>query len=212
MYLTALNLHDKRILIVGGGTVATRKISGLLNQGADILVISPKITSEIQEWCKEGQVEWQAEHYTYESLVSFQPHLVFSTTDSSELNTEIAQDAREIGAWVLNTSDSINSDFHSLATIEKHPITIGISTNGASPVLISIIKERVAHAIGDDIIQLATWLRDIRHSSKTSIPSQADRQQLFRQIVQSDILSLLSAGQHDEARAQFDAFTHEALS
>ncbi len=212
MYLTALNLRGKRILIVGGGTVATRKISGLLNQDADILVLSPIITEPIQAWTDEDLIQWKAENYSTEILVSYQPHLVFSATHSSELNAEIAQDAHAIGAWVLNTSDSAHCDFHSLATIEKYPITIGISTSGTSPALIHIIKQRLENSIGEDIIQLANWLGDIRHMSKINIPNQTERQQLFHQIVHSDILPLLGAGQTDEARAQFDAFTHEVLS
>lgn len=212
MYLTALNLSDKRILIVGGGTVATRKISGLLNQSAGILVLSPNITEAIQAWIDEGHIQWKAGNYSRETLVSYQPHLVFSTTNLPDLNAEITQDACEIGAWVLNTSDSAHSDFHTLATIGKYPITIGISTNGTSPALIHIIKQRLENSIGEDIIQLADWLGDIRHISKTNIPSQAERQQLFHQIVHSDILDLLQDGQTDEARAQFDAFTHEVLS
>lgn len=212
MYLTALNLRDKRILIVGGGTVATRKISGLLNQDAEILVLSPNITEAIQAWIDEGHIQWQAENYSSEILASYQPHLVFSATHSSELNAEITQDAHASGAWVLNTSNSTHSDFHSLATIEKYPITIGISTSGTSPALIHIIKQRLENSIGEDVIQLASWLGDIRHMSKTNIPNQTERQQLFHQIVHSDILPLLGAGQTDEARAQFDAFTHEVLS
>lgn len=207
MALAALNLRGKRIAIIGAGTVATRKLSHLLNQGAIIRIISPAISEAIQLQVSNGQIQWIQECYSAESLIAFQAQIVFAATDDAELNHKIADDARKIGAWVNNASDSADSDFHTLATIEKEPIRIGISTQGTSPALVKMIKERIEQAIGDDLLQLAGWLAEIRPTTKDKLATQSERQELFRAIVASDILGLLREGKTDDARARFESLS-----
>lgn len=207
MVLVSLNLQNKRIVIVGGGVVATRKLSTLLKQDADILIISPDITDTIQAWIDNGKLDCLQERYHSDSLFSYKPNLVFAATDNADLNKTIADDARKIGAWVNIASDSEKSDFHSLASVEKDPIRIGISTSGTSPALIKIIKQGIEQTISDDILQLAQWLADIRPLAKAKIPSQSERQDLFRQIVNSNILDLLKKGKIDSAKERFETLT-----
>jgi precorrin-2 dehydrogenase/sirohydrochlorin ferrochelatase len=58
MYTVTLNIRNKKALVVGGGTVATRKIRHLLKEGANVTVISPEATDEIKKWEEKGEVHW----------------------------------------------------------------------------------------------------------------------------------------------------------
>mgnify|MGYP000636576474 CR=1 FL=1 len=209
MVLTALNLQNKRILIVGGGAVATRKLSKFLNQGADVLVISLAVSDEITNLQSEGQVNWKQEAYQSELLVDFQPQIVIAATDDAVLNETVTTDAHKIGAWVNNASDSETSDFHMLADIDKAPIRVGLSTGSTAPSLIKELKDRIIEAIGEDIPTLATWLADIRPMVKDNIANQKERGQFFHKIVASNILDLLEAGEIEAAREHFDKFLEE---
>jgi siroheme synthase-like protein len=111
----------------------------------------------MREWVNDNLLDWMQERYQTDALFVYKPKIVFAATNDCELNDKITSDARKIGAWVNNASDSENSDFHTVATIEKYPIRVGISTNAKSPALTKVLKQRIEQTISDDIVQLATW-------------------------------------------------------
>lgn len=202
-----LNLTDKAVVVVGGGKIAVLKISRLHNAGAKVTVISPEITSEIDE----KRIRWLAQPYSFDALSRCYPVLVFAATDSENINQQVAADSRRIGAWVNVLSDSDASDFHNMAIIEQAPLTIGISTNGTSPAFLKTIKAKIEAALGQNLHILAQWLGEIRSDVKVNIDRQAQRQQIYEQIVQSDVLDLLQAGEIESARAKFDVLLAEVL-
>ncbi|HJV31650.1 MAG TPA: NAD(P)-dependent oxidoreductase, partial [Bacillales bacterium] len=57
-YPIMLRLEGKKIVVVGGGKVAERKVSGLLGTGATIEVISPNLTDELERLAQDGQIQW----------------------------------------------------------------------------------------------------------------------------------------------------------
>lgn len=202
-YPVMLNLKGKSCLVVGGGTVATRKVLTLLEVEAVVSVISPQISARLQNCYDDGLIWWIEQAYQIEFLSACAPILVFAASDSSSLNQQIKQDANRIGAWCNRVDDPENSDFHNMAFIENPPITLAISTNGASPILTKLIKSEIEQFIGSEYSILAHWLKNLRDS--TELENQNERQNLYQRIVQSDVLALLKAGQEAIAREHFEA-------
>src|SRR5205814_2167233 len=105
-----LDLRRKRVVVVGGGEIATGKVRGLLPCGPDpLIVVAPKASDEIQEAARAGQIEWLARPYRDGDLAG--AAVCFAATDDRALNAVVAAEARRIGALVLAVDDVPNCDF-----------------------------------------------------------------------------------------------------
>jgi precorrin-2 dehydrogenase len=211
-YPILLNLTDKQVIVVGGGKVATRKVKNLLDAQARVLVISPDIMPEIQFLVEAQQVEWLNAMYQRDMLNSYMPVLVIATTDNPRVNQTVAQDAHRIRAWInVAAGSSDESDFSNMAVVHHPPLTIALSTNGASPALLHHLKAEIDSAIGDEYTILADWLGEIRQPIKAEIYAQSERQNLYQKILESDILTLLRQEKRDDAWQTFQRILAEGI-
>jgi len=97
-YPIFLDLKDQKILVVGGGKVAERKIKNLLAYGCRIYIISTHFTPELKQLVSENKVE----DIPYESLETLMDDafMIIAATDDPKANTEIALQARKRGVLV----------------------------------------------------------------------------------------------------------------
>lgn len=209
-YPVLLHLQDKQVAVIGGGRVGSRKVKRLLRTGARVLVISPAISADLQALVDDSEIEWIDARYQRDMLNDIMPILVIAATDDSRVNQTVAQDAHRIRALcnVANGS-SDNSDFSNMALIEQPPLTIALSSNGKSPALLRALKHRLEREIGEEYAILADWLGAIRESQNEALPAQSDRQMLYEDIVTSEVLSLLRAGEKAKARRVFEQILPE---
>jgi precorrin-2 dehydrogenase / sirohydrochlorin ferrochelatase len=202
-YPVMLHLENQPCVVVGGGKVATRKVQGLLEAQAYVIVISPTLTPTLARYFELQQISWHASYYAPTDLQYWLPRLVFAATDDSTLNQRIAEDARQIGAWANIADESANGDFSTMATLQRHPLTIALSSDGASPALIATLKQHLGELIGEEYTILAHWLGEIRPTIKAGIPTQEARRAFYHAILASDVLSLLRVGDIENAWALF---------
>lgn len=210
-YLIALHLENKACVIVGGGKVATRKIMSLLESGAFITVISPDVSDSLLDCATQSKITWIRDDYSSDILKQQKPFLVITCTDNDKLNQHVTEDAREIGAIVNNTSAPNQSDFHNMATIQQGNIQVGINSGASSPALVRYLKDEIECVIDDSIEIFSFWLGNLRPIVSDSVVSQPDRQLLYREIITSDVLTLLRSGKIDKARQNFDTIVEEHL-
>ena len=62
-YLLGLRLEGRRVVVVGGGAVASRRVPALLDAGADVLLVSPKVAASLEDLAAAGRVSWEARGY-----------------------------------------------------------------------------------------------------------------------------------------------------
>lgn len=212
-YPVLLHLQDRQVAVIGGGRVGARKVRHLVRAGARVLLISPEASADLQALAADGGIEWIAEPYKRDMLNDSMPILVIATTSDSRVNQTIAQDAHRIRALcnVANGS-SDDSDFSNMALIEKPPLTIALSSNGRSPALVRQLKRQLTKDLGDEYAILADWLGTLRASLPGDSRSQADRQTLYEDIVTSEVLALLRAGDREMARRVFQQILLEGAS
>jgi precorrin-2 dehydrogenase/sirohydrochlorin ferrochelatase len=206
-----LNLEGRGCVVVGGGEVAARKVAGLLAAGAWVRVISPALHPELEQLAAENAITVRRVAYAPGSLFDLHLVLVFAATDSPALNQRIAEEARALGALVEIVNSGAGSDFQNMATIQRGPITVGISTGGASPALAAHLRIRLEKAIGEEYAVLAKWLEEARPLVRNRISVAADRAALWYRILDSSILDELRQGDTITARKNFEAFVREAL-
>src|SRR6266542_3330518 len=134
-----LDLVRRRVVVVGGGQVATTKVSALLPcQAAPLLVVAPHASAFIRE---QPAVEWRAREYQASDLDGAE--YVFAATDDRALNARVAADARARKIPVLAVDDVPNCDFIAPAIVRRGDVVIAISTGGRSPAMARRVREHL---------------------------------------------------------------------
>jgi siroheme synthase-like protein len=183
----ALHVENRRCLVVGGGAVAARKTKSLLECGAQVKIIAPEIGDEMTELLP--RIEYSQRAFEAGDCANFQ--LVFACTNSREVNAQIAREAQEAGALCNIADDPQHSDFHTTSVVRRGPIAIGISSEGASPVLSRHVKEQIENAVGDEYAQLVSLMQNVEIQS---------RGEVWKRVLASDVLELLRTGEMEEAQ------------
>ena len=196
----ALNVHDKRCLIVGGGSVAARKARVLLECGAKLHVVAPELCEELQPFL--SQLEYSARGFEVDDVEDCD--LIFACTNVAGLNAQIAEEAARRKVWCNIADDSDASTFHLAATVRRGEICIGITTNAGSPALAKNLKAEVENCIGDEYVALLELMSTHRESLKQRISDRRVRASLWRMILGSEVLDLLRSGEEREARKKID--------
>jgi precorrin-2 dehydrogenase/sirohydrochlorin ferrochelatase len=210
-YPIALKLQNRRCVVVGGGKVALRKVTGLLAAGAEVYVISREITPELASFASAGNIRLHMGEYEASLLEKIRPSLVFAATNNPLVNQQVAWDAEKMGALVNLVDAPETSDFTNMATLHHGPIMVAVSTEGSSPLLATYLKQQIAHIVGPEYAILAGWMGEVRSIIQNEIPCQADRSVLWRVVLESAVLDLLQAGEIDQARLVFEQLITASL-
>jgi siroheme synthase-like protein len=143
-YPVYLNLAGKRCVIIGGGTIAQGKIGGLLQAGCRITVVSPDATPGIRQAAQRGDVEWLERPYRPGDLEG--AFIGVAATNVWHVNQEIYQEAERLGVLLNVVDDPDQCSFIAPSIVRRDPITLAISTGGASPALARKMRELLSDA------------------------------------------------------------------
>jgi len=144
LFPTFLDLAGRRVLVVGAGTVAAQKIPRLLDAGAQVVVVSPKVVAEI-------------EHLPIEILRRpFAPAdldgawFVVSAAPP-DVNQLVVQEAEQRGVFVNAVDDPRHASAFAGSGFRRGPVTVAISTGGAAPALARVMREALERLVGRDV-------------------------------------------------------------
>jgi siroheme synthase, N-terminal domain len=178
-YPVMLQLRGERCIIIGGGRIAERKVQGLLEAGADqVILVSPQITLRLQELAAGGLLQWQCR--TYQPSDAEGARLLFAATDDAGLNRLIAEDGRRAGAWVNTVDEEAGRGFLNPAVVRRGDLLIAVSATGASPALSIRLKRELEEQYGEEYKYSVEQLRRLRDYMKMAVPGQGERETLLR--------------------------------
>ena len=163
-YPVFLNLAGKRCVIIGGGTIAQGKIGGLLQAGCQITVISPDATPGIRQAAQRGDVTWLERTYQPGDLEG--AFIGVAATNVWHVNREIYEEAERLGVLLNVVDDPDLCSFIAPSVVKREPVTLAISTGGASPALARKLRETLAHAEALEWADLADVLAQARRIVK----------------------------------------------
>src|SRR5271156_1744700 len=103
-YLLGLRLEGRRVLVVGGGAVATRRIPTLLDAGADIVLVSPAVTASLEDLAAAGRIRWEPRPYSDSDCAG--AWLVCACTDDAAVNAAIATAAEQQHVWCVRADNA----------------------------------------------------------------------------------------------------------
>ncbi len=211
LYPVMLNLEGRTCVVIGGGTVATRKVQGLLDAGASVTVISPAVDPALLSLADAGKITVRQVAHTLGMLSALRPLLVFAATDDPLVNQQAAEEAHSIGALVNSVDEYGNHDFMNMATVRRGEITIALSTGGTAPALAAHLQRLIEQVIGDEYLTLGDWMAAARLMVLAGVQSQSQRAAVWRHVLESSILDSLRQGETISARQLFDRIIQEAL-
>lgn len=159
-----VDLEGWKGLIVGGGTVAERKIEKLLPYGPRLTVAAPEILPEI-----EALPELTLLRRAFDPVMLEGKFFVIAATDSREANREIAALCREQGIPVNAVDDKEQCTFLFPALVKRGNLTVGVSTAGASPSAAAWVKRRVDEAVPEDFGELLDYLASLRPTVRARV-------------------------------------------
>jgi len=157
-------LHGERItaVVIGGGTVGTRKALALADAGASVTVVSPVITRELEDAGESRRITIIRDAYRSEYIAW--AALVIAATDSREVNAQVAVDANARGKLVNITDYPDEGNFHTMALHRSGDITIAVSSGGV-PGAAARIRDAIAERFDARYQRAVSVLRGLRSAS-----------------------------------------------
>ena len=188
-YPIFLELTQRCCLVVGGGTVAERKVQGLLEAGADVVVVSPTLTEALHALAVDSLLTYFPRPFRDEDVKGCA--LVIAATDRVEVNAHVAKTARRLGIWVNVVDTPAVCDFIAPAVVRRGALQIAISTGGKSPMLAKRLRQGLEALIGPEYGELA----DILGAMRTSLRYRGEPSEvwhaMFRRVIDASCLPLL---------------------
>ncbi|HUY86935.1 MAG TPA: bifunctional precorrin-2 dehydrogenase/sirohydrochlorin ferrochelatase [Acidimicrobiales bacterium] len=186
-------LAGKSCLVVGGGPVAARKIRSLVHCGALVTVVAPQISADIEKM--EGI---RIELRSYDPGEARNYRLVFAATSQRELNHLIYQDAESAGIFANTADDPQACSFMLPSVIRQDPVTVAVSTSGASPALAVWLRNILAGFVGQEHAAMAELLSQARQELHTQ--GRSSESVNWSELLEGDLPSLVRSGRIEDAR------------
>ena len=191
-YPLFVDLKGKRVVVIGGGRVAERKVQSLVDAGGSVELISPKLTARLLDMARAGEISVSRRGFRAGDLEG--AWLVISATDDQEVQEMVVEEAgrRRIFCNVVDMPDKCSFIVPSL--VRRGDLCIAISTAGRSPAVAKRLRREMEEAypvIWDNYIRLLGRLRDFVLSSSDD---PEERKRMCSALADPDVLEWLSDG------------------
>ncbi len=191
-YPIDLDLEGAKVLVVGGGAVAERKISSLFKAGAKITVISPKLSPGLKELLGEAKIDWIEREYRAGDLKG--AVLIISATDDFAVNAAVSKEAQEESILINVVDDPALSNFIVPSVLKRGDLSITVSTGGIAPALSKKIRGDLEILFDEGYGDYLAFLKEIRIKIKESHPFEPERAKAWERIAAIDVDAILKNG------------------
>ena len=174
-----LKLHNRPILVVGGGAIATSKIPSLLEAGARITVVAPKLSCELAQRVRNREIDWLPKPFSPSDLEN--KFLVVAATSLRDVNSAVFHAADDRNILCNSVDDIEHCHFYYGSIVQRGDLQIAISTNGKSPALAQRLRRELEHQFGPEYASWLDWLGTVREQLRaTSADPEATKRQLHQ--------------------------------
>jgi len=197
VYPVNLVLEGRRVLVVGGGRIAARKVEGLLACGADVHVVAPSVGEAVRAL----GVSFEERPYRRGEVAGYR--LALAATDDPAVNAAVFEDGEAAGVWVNAADDPLSCSFTLPGVVRRGALTVAVSTGGHSPALSAWLRGRLEAEIGPEYEVLLGLLAAERETLKAQGRSTEGLD--WQKALSSDMLTLVKTGKVEEARERLQA-------
>ena len=187
----------KPCLVVGGGSVAARKVAQLRKANAQVCVVAPELCSNLSELADKNSIDYICDNFNEKNLQD--KMLVIAATDDKTLNQHISELAKQRNIPVNVVDDPELCSFIMPSIVDRDPVQIAISTGGASPVLARLLRARLEALIPAAYGQLAVLMNKFRNKVKAKFPDIQQRRRYWENVLQGSVAEMIYSGQQKSA-------------
>ena len=172
-----VDLEGREGLIIGGGTVAARKVRKLLPYGPRLTVAAPEILPELA-----GLPDVTLVHRAFSPDMLEGKFFVIAATGDAGVNRAAATLCRERGVLVNVVDDKDGCGFLFPALVKRGELSVGVCTAGASPSAAVWLKRRIAAQVPEDFGQLLSYLGELRPVVRERVPEEARHAGIYSRL------------------------------
>ena len=180
-YPIFLELGGRRVVIIGGGTVAARKAEPLLKAGAQLVVVAPRLDEILRKVCAGSKAELIESKYAKDYLA--EATLAIAATDNDKLNHQIYKDCQQLEILCNVVDSPALCDFFVPAVVKRGDLQIAIGTEGQSPAYAGHIRKKLEGIFTEKHGEFLAELEAIRESIIGKIADPAERKAIAGELV-----------------------------
>jgi precorrin-2 dehydrogenase/sirohydrochlorin ferrochelatase len=183
-YPIFLELGGRRVVIIGGGAVAARKAEAILDTGARLVVVAPRIDDTIRKVCEGTKAELIESRYSKEYLA--EATLAIAATDNAKLNSRIYRDCQQLEI-LCNVVDSPElCDFFVPAVVKRGDLQIAVGTEGNCPAYAGHLRKKLEEMFKEEHGRFLAELEAIRKQLIEEVGNADDRKALLGRLVDDE--------------------------
>ena len=201
-YPIFVDLDQKPVLVVGGGKVAYRKVMTLLDHGAIVRIISPRLLPELRDLVDSKRCFWVEKEYATEDIQD--ATLIFSCTDQEQVNYAAFVDAQQKYRLINVVDDPEKCSFIVPSILERGDLKIAVSTGGSSPIVARQIREQIEEQFGQEFAEYLALLKEWRSKAKSDLPLD-QKAKFWAKVTDGKILELIKSSQLNEAKGVIES-------
>ena len=187
-----LDLRGRRVLVVGGGAVAARKVAALREAGAEVTVGAPELSFALAALARDGAIAHRRGRFAAGWLDD--AWLVIAATDDPAVNRAVAEAACARRIWTNVVDDAELATAQLPARVRRGPLQVAISSGGHAPMLARHLREQLERQLDDSWAALATLLADWRGRIRERLPETTARRRWFERLLAGPLHGLLRQG------------------
>ena len=193
-----VGMERRRVVVVGGGRVAERRVAGLLEAEAQVTVIGPWLTPQLHAWAKAGRLVAIERDYRAGDLAG--AFLVIAATDDPAVNRAACAEAEAMGCLINSAAQPALGNCLVPAVVRRGEITIAISTGGASPALARHLRRRLEETIGAEYAGIAALLGELRPALLARFSDDRARAEAVERLLGAGLPDLLRDPGDEQAK------------
>lgn len=197
-YPVFLSLAERLVVVLGGGTIAERKVAGLLPCGARVRVVAPEVTPRLARLAERGEIEHLARAYRPGDLEG--AFLALGEPGDGSRDATLFDEAERRGMFVNVEDDLDHCSFIAPSIVRRGDLVVAISTSGRAPALAVRLRERLERELGPEYGALLELAGRLRTPLARAVPEFEERRRRWYELVDSDVLELFRDGRAAEAR------------
>lgn len=209
-YPVSLDLQDRAVLVVGGGTIAEGKILQLVEAAARVHVVSLTLTEPLQALVVARTLTFRQGEFAECDLDG--KFLVLCATNQPTVNEFVARAAAARGMLCNVVDQPALCNFITPSLVTRGALQISISTSGKSPTVAQRVKREISDLIGPEYETLLAIAAELRAQVRPLLPTFAARRDFLRTFTESPALDLIRQGREAEARALAQALLAEVVA
>lgn len=199
-YPLMVDLSDKKVIVIGGGPVAERKLRGLIQADPVIVVISPQVTNAIHSWISSGRVSWEKRHYEAGDLK--EAFLAILASGDEEAEQTARAEAVSFGTLLVSSQDGSKGDTMMTSYFRRGHLVVSVSTEGTAPKLAAKLRREIERPFGTDWIEYLDILCHIRGRARPY--GREAMQQIMGRVDDLPLLEWVAQHKHSEIVSALD--------